>query len=325
MGIYKQEPPFAVQIEFTEGCNLYCSFCGLQGIREKKKKDFKFLTYGTANRLAQQIRDAEWTSRIEFAMHGEPTMHPNVVDLVKIFNYYLPNNQLMMTSNGGGLLRAPGVVKNLTSLFDAGLNIFAFDAYDSVKIKEKVMGSLLHKDVYENLNFDIKQYPQDNVSPHSRYPKKTKMFIKMQDISAAERGTHSILNNHCGAAYPPLSIEARCAKPFRELSVRWNGKIAICCNDWRGVYKIGNINKFPIYKLWNSDEFNSARKFLMLGDRASINPCKNCDAKSYRVGLLPDKKGKIDLSKPTARDRKIIHEATLGRNYTKTIKRPWEK
>jgi radical SAM protein with 4Fe4S-binding SPASM domain len=321
---YKQEPPFAVQVEFSEGCNLYCDFCGLQGIREKKVKNFKFMTRNTAVELARQISDLGWNARIEFAMHGEPTMNPKCVELVRIFRQYLPNNQLMMTSNGGGLLRAPGVLHNLTELFDAGLNIFAFDAYDSVKIKEKVEQVLAKK---SDLPFDIHYYPAENVSPHSRYPKKARKFIYIKDISAAETGTHSTLNNHCGAAFAPNSNGhgKRCAKPFREVSVRWNGAIAICCNDWRGEYRIGNINHTHLGVLWVSEHYNAARKFLMQGDRAAINPCYKCDATSYRVGLLPDKKGKVTLPRITPKDKWLVKEASKGRNYAKAVKRPWEK
>ena len=31
-----QDPPNAIQVEFVEGCNLACSFCGIQSIRENE-------------------------------------------------------------------------------------------------------------------------------------------------------------------------------------------------------------------------------------------------------------------------------------------------
>lgn len=32
-----QERPFSIQVEFTEGCNRGCGFCGLRGMRERKR------------------------------------------------------------------------------------------------------------------------------------------------------------------------------------------------------------------------------------------------------------------------------------------------
>lgn len=322
------EPPFAIQIELVEGCNLYCDFCGLQGIREAKDKTFKQLGLDNAAVIADQIRATGWNSRIEFAMHGEPTMHDEYSHVVSIFRECLPKHQLMMTSNGGGLLRPPGVVQNLNDLFDAGLNVFAFDAYEYVKIKEKVDAALLQvRDIDGETKFDIHRYPDEKeFSPHNRYGHTARKFIRVQDISKAEKGTHSTLNNHTGCGSAPLerATTQRCAKPFRELSIRWDGNIAICCNDWRGIYKCGNAVHDGIEAVWKGQAFKSARRYIIRGERIAVFPCAVCDARSYRVGLLPDKKGKCDLPAPSAQDRRVVIEATLGAPYTEPVKRNYE-
>lgn len=337
MGIaYEQEPPFAVQIELSEGCNLYCDFCGLQGIRTIKEKNFKFMSVYDAQEIASQIKYNEWNPRIEFAMHGEPTMNPDYIEIVGIFRRYLPKHCLMMTSNGGGLLRPPGIVQSLCDLFNAGLNVFAFDAYEYVKIKDKVDAALfplaVEDDMLSNITlsvpFDIHRYPDEKeFSPHTRYGYKARKFIRIQDISVANKGTHSMLNNHCGAGSAPLKkpIQARCAKPFREMSIRWNGDVAICCNDWRGIYKCGNVVREGLAAVWQGRQFHAARKFLMQGERAMLSPCRICDAKSYRVGLLPDKKGKVDMGKPSTEDFGVAFHASYGLSYTEFVKREWEK
>jgi MoaA/NifB/PqqE/SkfB family radical SAM enzyme len=320
-----QDAPFAVQVELSEGCNLYCDFCGLQGIRTIKEKNFKFMTEHSAKLIALQIKDAGWNPRIEFAMHGEPTMNPDYIAIVEIFRWYLPKHHIMMTSNGGGLLRPPGIIPSLTELFEAGLNIFAFDAYEYVKIKDKIDAALGEA---KTLPFDVHRYPEEKeFSPHTRYGPKTRKFIRIQDISVAVAGTHSSLNNHCGAGSKPLKkpMQARCAKPFREMSIRWNGDVAICCNDWRGIYKCGNVVRQGLVNTWQSTQFNAARKYLMQGDRAALNPCRICDAKSYRIGLLPDKFGKVNLGIPKDDDKAVAAFAASGLSYTEYNKRAWEQ
>ena len=79
----KQEPPFAIQIELTEGCNLFCKFCGIRGIRNKPHR-YKFMSLEYSKNIAKQIRKANWQSRIEFAMHGEPTMNPRLLEIIKV-------------------------------------------------------------------------------------------------------------------------------------------------------------------------------------------------------------------------------------------------
>jgi hypothetical protein len=322
---YEQEPPFAVQVEFSEGCNLYCNFCGLQGIRTQKEKNFKFATARTIKRIASQMAELGWTARVEFAMHGEPTMHPDYIGMVGIFRQHLPQNQLMMTTNGGGLLRPPGPLANVEGLFSAGINVIAFDAYEYVKIEAKVMGELEGRP--DTSSFQVRYYPEDlEASPHRRWPRSTKLFVRMKDITVAKEGSHSTLNNHCGAgsASNDRGHGKRCAKPFRELSFRWNGAVAVCCNDWRGVYKIGSIHDVTLDELWQHERFMAARKFLLRGERSALSPCDVCDAMSYRVGLLPDKMGRETMPRITDRDREVIEEATSGRVYTRAVRRPWE-
>lgn len=320
---YLQDPPFAVQIELTEGCNLRCPFCALNGIREPKKNDFKFMEPETLRSVLTQITKAGWNPRIEFAMHGEPTMHPDYVAMADIARQCAPKALLMMTSNGGGLLRAPGPLTNIVGLFTVGINILALDDYQNVNIVPKIRNAVVGK-----LNgVEIYEYPRDAAgNPHRRRPITTMMLTFVQDISLATKGTHSLINNHAGVGSPPNDRKAgkRCAKPFRELSVRWDGSVAICCNDWRGTYKCGNIVTDGLNKVWNGVAMKAARRKLYHGQR-DFGPCKGCDAVSYRTGLLPDKFGKVDLPKPNAKVMKSIEQALAGEPYTKPVLRPWEK
>jgi len=309
----EQEAPFAIQVEMTEGCNLFCRFCGIHGIRSSAG-DYKFMSFEVAHNLAVQILRSGWKCRIEFAMHGEPTLNPKYNDIISIFRYHLPNHQLMMLTNGVGLFPMPKVKVN--RLFYAGLNVLGIDAYNHnpywKKIIRKVPG---------------KFYPGEAKSPHARVRPGTREVIYLQDITEAKSGGHSVLNNHCGCATPPLveSMVSRCAKPFREMSIRWDGKIAICCNDWRGHYFCGDINLFSIEEIWNNKAFQIARKMLYNRDREFI-PCKWCDAKSYRVGLLPDKMGKQELPKATGKEKKWLSKhAKVDRTLAEVIKRKWEK
>tara|TARA_R110000824_G_scaffold50752_7_gene141534 strand:- start:7586 stop:8596 length:1011 start_codon:yes stop_codon:yes gene_type:complete len=332
-----QEPPNAIQIEPTEGCNLACSFCGIAGIRDnkangpdgkhgKKSSPFKFMDVITARELARQIASAGWTSRIEFAMHGEPTMNQEIENIIKIFREALPNNSIMMTSNGGGLLKGKGPVTNIKKLMKVGLNVLLLDHYEHSNFVD-IIEEKLNEDKENTSSFDVLYYPLNSkANPHQRRKPHQHHVVITKDITEASKGNHASLNNHCGNAFPPneSAKEKRCAKPFREMSIRWDGNVAICCNDWRGTYKCGNILEKDINVVWNNKFFKAARRKLYHRQR-DFGPCRGCDATSYRVGLLPDKMGKKELPLPTITTDKNIHIALSGDPYTKPVKRPWEK
>ncbi len=300
--MYQQEPPFCIQVELTEGCNLRCSFCGLNGIRAKDN-DYKFLTKEDAVIIVDKIVEAGWNPRIEFAMHGEPTINPETVSIVRYFRKQLPKANLMMTSNGGGLLATPARIDALLLY----LNVLALDWYENVNIVPKLLKAYKgkHKPRY---------YPKDlTANPHQRRKPTQHDLVVVQDIAEASSGTHATLNNHSGCGAPKNSNGdgKRCAKPFRELSIRWDGSVAVCCNDWRGYYKVGNVLDTDLEDLWQSPALQAARRKLYHGQR-DFGPCEGCDALSYRTGLLPDKKGKQSLPEPTQRDEQIIKKALAG-------------
>lgn len=317
-----QEPPNSIQCEASEGCNLYCDFCGLQGIREKMVKNYKFMAVETADSLFKQVAELGWNPRVEFANHGEPTLNPNLVDFIRIVRKYLPKVSIMVTTNGGGLLRGGNSATHIQGLFNAGLNILALDDYKGVGIVPKIREKL-----HELTGVEIFEYPANPLgNPHIRAKPNKRMVTIIEDISVAVKGVHSQLNNHAGAGSAPNQSAAgkKCAKPFRELSVRWDGNVAVCCNDWRGFYRVGNVVTDGLDKVWNGSAMGAARTKLYHGQR-DFGPCNGCDAKSYRVGLLPDKFGKVSLPLPNEEVDRDLTEALSQGPYTTPVKRPWEQ
>lgn len=316
----KQEAPYAIQLEAAEGCNLRCTFCGLNGIRGKDN-DYKFMSVATITQIAKDIRNAGWRSRIEFAMHGEPTMHPDLAGLFRILRQYLPHNQIMLTTNGGGLLKGGDIVGNVQRLFDAGLTVLGLDDYQHAKIVPKIRAKRAELEAIA----PCYDYPEEaEASLHKNDGKRRIVFV--QAIDFAVSGNHSKLSNHAGAAAPKnFSMkDKRCAKPFRELSVRWDGSIALCCEDWRGEYVIRTPEEqVSLSTSWQSDAFNAARQKLLHYER-DFGVCNGCTSKSYRTGLLPDKFGKETLPAPDAATAGIIAAALARGPLTAPILRPWE-
>jgi MoaA/NifB/PqqE/SkfB family radical SAM enzyme len=311
--VEKQDAPFAMQIELSEGCNLRCTFCGLNAIRGKQN-NFKFLTVKLAKRIANRIVESGWNPRLEFAMHGEPSANPKMIKILKAFRKRLPKTSMMMTSNGLGFAKDIDLVDESLKY----LNVLALDNYDGIKLVPKILKRYdgAYKPIF---------YPEDsNGNPHSRRTINQHHFVIVADIADATKGTHATLNNHAGSGAPPNENAqgCKCAKPFREMSIRWDGSVAICCNDWQGIYKCGNVSTDSLETIWQGMALQSARRKLYHGMR-DFGPCAGCDAISYRVGLLPDKMGKTDLPKPGKADRAVIKAAIAGKPYTELVPRPW--
>lgn len=328
----KQEAPATLKIELTEGCNLRCGMCGIQGIREKAGGPYKFMEVVTADKLGRLVAAAKWNSKIEMAMRGEPLMNPQAAEIIATLRSHLPCNQIMMTSNGTPLLRSPGAVENAMTLFDAGLNVLAIDCYrESAKVEAQLRVAI-HDGTFTARNVKAFDYPcPENESPYNRYPVKQRTLFLIEDFEKASMEGIKVgvkkASNHCGAGLPPNlePIAKRCARPFREMAFRHDGQVALCCNDWRGAYHIGSYEKAKdILDLWDGPALHAARVLLYASDR-DFSPCDRCDNISYRVGLLPDHKGQTKLPKPSAQIIATAKSCSNRKTMTLAVLRPWEK
>src|SRR5688572_8845897 len=174
---YKQDPPFALQVELVEGCTLACQFCGINGIREMPG-NFKFMTGETIDILTQKLKEAGWLPRIEFAMHGEPSMHPHMIDAITLFRQRLgPKASLVMFSNGSGFLA--NTSERINGLLEAGLNTLGLDAYEHVNIVPKVMAAYDGK-------YPVHHYPMEiDQNLHSGRRVGHRDIVVIKDISSA--------------------------------------------------------------------------------------------------------------------------------------------
>lgn len=312
-----QEPPFMLDIELTEGCNLRCDFCGIQAIREDVG-GYKFMTLKTAEAISEGASLAGWTSRMELSGHGEPSLNPHKVDIVRALRSHNKRNQITFTSNGIGFLKDTTSI--ITALFDAGLNILILDDYAHVTIVDKLLKRYTG-------DIPVYTYPKDgpDYNPYRRKKPGTKMIVVLPDLAQTATGVHSTVNNRAGQGAPPSDVAEgkRCVKPFRDMVIRWDGSVNSCCNDYRGVIKVGNVNNTSTRALWNGDVFKSLRRYLYNGMREWA-PCKGCDFVGLRPGLLPDKLGKKITPMPVLHDEQVMAKALAGDTFTKIVWREWE-
>lgn len=321
---YNQDPPFSIQVEFTEGCNRGCGFCGLRGMRKTGKEPWYFMTKSTATRIADEIARVGWHSRIIFSMHGEPTLNPNWLKIIKLFRNKLPKAVLSIMTNGYNIIHGDeGIEQLLPKLEQIGLNDLIVDIYtkgdDGSQIKEFCEQNNIP---HQTLGPGIPLYG----SSHKKFRILFNPPIQTDEGAAINRH----LCNHCGAAAPlDNSYDGkRCARPFREMTFRHDGSVALCCNDFRGQYPISNINDEDIDVIWQSKRFQAARILLYAGERGSFVPCKGCNALSHRVGLLPDLLGKQEMPVPTDKIRAYAkrvaeeNKPLCGDNF---VIRKWEE
>ena len=306
--IYK---PNSINIETVQGCNRRCDFCGTMGMEKK----IHFVDLSTVEYTLRLIKKANYFPRIRLAAHGEPTLHPKISNIVCMIRQYLPKSQIHLFTNGTVIEKRPEIVD---ALFDAGLNNLNVDEYS-----DHLVGKFIRS------NQICRKYPiaDQGAGVHLLNLKnhKEKRITIVPPIDGDKNTMNRRICNQCGAAQPPLEspMNKKCTVIFREMTVRHDGNIAICCNDFRGYYFVTNIFECDsLQDAWFHPRFESARKFLYQGNRGFF-PCNICDVRGIRVGLLPDSSGQKTMPQPNDEDRRIVE---LRYDPLAIIeKRPWEK
>ncbi len=329
--MYQQHPPYWIEVEPTFGCPLSCSFCGNAGIVFPQK--YTYMSPEIAADLAAQMAALHWNNTIHFSGRGEPTAHPRIWHIIatfrKAFDQAGTRNYLLMSTSGYHLVGGSPLAVRATvmSFFAAGLDAISLDEYQGIKWANTVREAFAGGPTTED--FAVYEYPADRAgNPLTRNIKQKRLCI-VAPINLTEEGLRSMkhLTNRCGAA-GPLNYSMkfkRCARPFRQMSIRHDGRAVICCHDWRGVFKAGSAvgGQSRLLNVWHGEALQAARRKLLHGQR-DFPPCLGCNAFSFRPGLLPDPMGKETLPEPDAACEAVLKRVTSGRSYTEPVLREWE-
>lgn len=297
----KLTAPWSIQVELVEGCTRLCPFCGLNGIREAKG-GYKYASDDVVDRTVASMRELNPRARVEFAMHGEPLVHPRAHELIAKFRAGLPAAQLMVTTNGATLRKS--MAERLDRLYAAGVDFVVLDTYyperDELRAAAAALpASIVVRDFYDEL-------APVGWSPYHNHGGKCRRWLVLMDDIGARDGEHAsrVLLNHAGSnpskPVPPEPLQKTCTNPFREVTVAWNGAVNICCMDWKHEFVMGNVLEHTLAEIWYDERFEAARASLQAKDR-NFTPCDLCDkGAGPRAGLLPK------YPPPTARQRKLL-------------------
>ena len=289
--------PWVVQPELVTGCSMrfgsgsggLCHFCGLNAIRGGPG-NYEYMTMGTAATIAVQMADFCPKARVEFAMRGEPLMHPMNLEIIQMFRRFLPGGSLMLTTNGDTLRGR--MQERVEKIFDAGLNLLLLDTY-----YPKERRDALQAETFALQNMTVVDFFRDwagrGKSPYSNHSKAHRLLVVMDDLSVRDTEHSSRqVKSHAGSnptadVSTGFPLRRNCGRPFRELVIHSNGNVPLCCDDWKQEFVIGNVHAMTFETIWKHPRFEAARARLYQKDRA-FGPCAQCDAPmAPRTGLLP--------------------------------------
>jgi radical SAM protein with 4Fe4S-binding SPASM domain len=270
--------PLHLDIESTNNCNLRCPMCGRNFMKEKiGYMDFK---------LYKKIIDEAakyYLPSVKLNYRGEPLLHPKIAEMVR---YAKKKGILEVQFNTNGFLLNE---KKAKELIGAGLDriIFSFDGATK-KTYEKIRRGSNYDVVVKNIKNLVKirnkmglERPLVRVQmvkmPENK--KEVEQFIQMW-LPIANRVAVSTERN-------PLGIKNKiehftCPQIWQRLMICWDGEVRMCCGDWYGEVKLGNIKEKSIYEIWHGEKLGKIREIHSKGRFNKIPVCSRCEVNTKR-------------------------------------------
>ena len=269
-----------IYIEITNNCNLKCSFCS-----EVKRKR-RFMTTEEFENILIKIKD--YTDYIYLHIKGEPLLHPNIIEFLRLADKY--NLKVNLTTNGTLFSKIAKELSECKSLHKINFSLHSENNIDNYceeifknveLLKDKIIiyrlwtlkNNQLDSKSQEIVNkirkyYNLPQETVDKIYTFNNIKIKSTIYVdKDNEFSWPEVTTHKS-NGYCYALKTQIGILV-------------DGTVVPCCLDSNGVVNLGNIFKESLEEIINSEKYISLKKSFQ--DR---KPCeKLCQSCTFKERL----------------------------------------
>jgi len=255
-------PAFSeVEFNVTGLCNRVCFFCPRVD-PEVFPNVNEHITLELYRKIMNDLKEIDYAGRVSYSGFGEPLLHPQHLDLIRITREVLPDCWLDMVSNGDRI-----TAQKMKELFDAGLTTLLISMYDGPEQIEHFEAMIAEAGLPEGSVILRKRY----LPPEESY-----------GINVTNRaGMVSV--KEVGVTVLTEPMKHPCYYTHYRMMIDHTGEVLLCPHDWGKKLIVGDLNKRSILQLWTGRLLTSVRKRLGDGDR-EFAPCDKCDVLGTRQG-----------------------------------------
>lgn len=235
-----------IEIETINRCNGNCSFCPVS--RKKDPREKAVMTTELFQKIVAQLAKINYSGRFTTFSNNEPLLDDRLIEFNRYAREKLPNARMHLFTNGTLLT---------IDKFIALINILDELIIDNYQQELKLIKPCQEIEAY------CKEHPE--------LCKKVTIVLRKPNEILTSRG-----GNAPNRKQIPDYSKDRCILPFRQMIVRPDGKVSLCCNDAIGKYTLGDLNQESLLDVWYGPKFQMVRKCLYEG-RKNWGDCRHCD------------------------------------------------
>lgn len=281
---YRDLPiPPSLQMEPTNICNLNCISCPRDRMTRKKGL-MDFSLFKKIIDDAAQIK----VKRIHFYLHGEPAIHPQLVEMI---NYIKKKGIGINLTTNGELFNE---IK-IRALLEAGINSSDYITFSILgfrkEVHENVMKGVSHEKVLRNIITLMKMRKKLQINgpviqtvfytmPENEKDKEVfyEYWRNKVDHVKVVRKISKSFSDFGRQRLDKIPVrENTCKNIWERMTIYWNGDVVLCCEDVGGETIAGNMKDQSIKEIWNSKKLKGLRSLHQNGKIRSIPLCARCD------------------------------------------------
>lgn len=244
-----------VQIETVNRCINDCAFCPVN--RNEDPRPFREMDRKLFESVVIQMARIEYSGWLGLFSNNEPLLDPRLSQFAARARSMLPGAKIYIYTNGM-LLTKDTFVELMQHLDYVVINNYTED------------GTIIPA-VHEVLAY---------VHRHPDY--ETRVVLAVIDKQAIRDTRGGLAKNRSRCWF----LRAPCALPFKQLVIRPDGKVSLCCQDVLGAFTMGDLAHEEIMAVWRGDRYQEVRAMIEQG-RNLIPYCSNCDFYSLHHSPVP--------------------------------------
>ena len=274
--LLRTEPSF-VNVQITGACPQVCSYCPYPLIGGDVVNRTDEMNIDQWKIILSKVKSFSDDAVFSISMWGEPSLHSNILEIVKEL-LEIEKFTLIVETSGVGW--DYGILKSISEISKGRVEwILSLDAQNPESYSE------LRGEGWEEANKTaeyLHELFQDKLYIQSVRMKDQEEYLENFYRSWKEKGFNVIIQKHdhfCGVL-PDLRVtDLSPVKRFpcwhikRDLNILLDGSVPMCREDLKGQNILGNIFKDKLEDLWNNG------KSLYLDHIAGSYPeiCRECD------------------------------------------------
>jgi uncharacterized Fe-S cluster-containing radical SAM superfamily protein len=275
--------PIMMAVEPTSVCNIKCVMCFQEDPALSRDRALRgFMDIELYRRIIEEAA-AKGVGGIVLASRGEPLLHKQIVDFVRIakdagiMDVKLNTNAIRLTADKS------------RELLDAGLDTLVFSVDSAVKEQfEKIRVGAKFDRIVEN----IERFHAIRAAEFPEARTRTRIAMVLvdsdQDTEAALGFWRGMVDEFAVRwAIPRLGIYQQdandssrpCSLLWERLYIWWDGVVNTCDEDYLSKLTLGRISAEggpSIEELWTGEVMSRYRSVHAQGRKATLSPCTNC-------------------------------------------------